>query len=282
MTQGPSLRDFDRPADRIRLHRQARFAPVIVVEGRTDKRLHERVLPFEVDIFVAGTRQEVLEAAAQLSAHRLRAAVGVVDRDFDDAVGLAIASGLPVVAYDGADVEAMLFMSSALAHLLAELASSQKLAAAGGHEGIRDRVVSTLRPVSTLRRFNALHGWGLAFDAVDLAGKMKVQNPRLEPRSLIDALLRASDYATVGRVELEAGVASDDDLTCPESELPLFRGRDALAVLGVLLRREVGGCKHQQCQSEHLASVLRLAVDPGDLLGVPWYARLTSALGLSA
>lgn len=280
---GSSLREFDRLADRIRLHRQARANAVAVVEGPTDERVAREVLPAVVDYFVAGSRAGVLEAVADACrVHGLAQVVGLVDRDFDDVVISAIAEGLPIVAYDGADLEAMIFHSPALDRLLGEMASPDKLEAFGGVAAVRSKVMDLIGHVSILRTLNATERWYLCFDKVDLGDRIKVQSLAFQLAGYIDALVRASDDVPVNRATIAGAIPDVPTPTCPDSAQVLFRGRDAVSVLGVLLRRAIGGCQKPQVESEYLAGVLRLSVRRPDLEPTPWFERASSMLELGA
>lgn len=120
-----SLRAYDRVADRIRLHRQVDKRSVILVEGPADRRLVKRLVADRAAVvFMGNTRDDVLAAARDSVKLGLDRVVCVVDRDFDDAVADAKAEGLPVVGYDGADLEDMLAHSPSLDRLLGELAKT--------------------------------------------------------------------------------------------------------------------------------------------------------------
>src|SRR6266487_3311642 len=130
---GASLREYDRLADRIRLHRQVDPRPIIVVEGPSDDRFCKRVISPDIAmIFIAGTRSAVIATAATVASYKLDQIACVVDRDFDDVVADAERAGLPIAAYDSADLEAMLIESPAFQDMLLELGSAEKLHTFGG------------------------------------------------------------------------------------------------------------------------------------------------------
>lgn len=278
-----SLRQFDRVGDRIKLHRQARKAPIAVVEGPSDERFARAVLSGDVDFFVAGSRSGVIDVVAVAALeHGVELIAGLVDRDFDDVVAEKIGAGVPLVAYDGTDLEAMLFQSPALERLLEEIASEVKLASLGGAAAVRDMVVELIAPVTKLRHQNARRRWFLRFDGVDLADRYKIQKPELRVDVYVEALIRASADVRVDRTEILTAVERAPDVFCPDSGQAYFRGRDAICVLGVLLRRLIGGCQKPQVEPEYLAGVLRLTVTASDLANSPWHERTRDLLGLSA
>ena len=78
-----SLRDYDRPADRIRQHRQASDAPILIVEGAADRLVLRPHLP-GVEIFPADGRTNAVSASIQLLAWSLPCFACVTDRDFTE------------------------------------------------------------------------------------------------------------------------------------------------------------------------------------------------------
>jgi hypothetical protein len=251
-----------------------------VVEGTSDEHFSQRILPEGIDIFIAGTRDTVLVTAHEVRAHGLTQVACLVDRDFDDVVGKAIAAGLPVVAYDGADLECMLFMSPALHTLLREFASDVKLKSFGGPEAVRRTILELVLPVARLRRANATHRWGVNFDGVDFGDRIKVSNLRLDLGPLADALLAASLGPSTTRKDLIEAARTSDAPECPQSGCPMVRGKDALAALGVALRRKLGNLQKPEAHHDRLAKVLRVAADRPDLQQTIWYQRVVEALAI--
>jgi hypothetical protein len=279
MTQ--SLRDFDNLADRIRLHRQVRKTPLLIVEGVTDKRLLERLLNLPgTDIFIASTRQVALDVAKRLTEYGVGLVAAVVDRDFDDTVAQAEANGLPVVAYDGADLESMLLTTSALDTLLSELARPERLQTFGGVEVLRAHLQDEALAVAGLRRANALHRWGLAFDEIDLASKVDRDTLRFRLPNLCDALRRTVQNGVPERQALIDSAGLDPG-TCPRSGHPLRRGRDCLALLAAALRRRIGSLNHHQAEVDHLERLLRMATTHDDIEETAWLSALRAAISTS-
>ncbi|MGQ2910679.1 hypothetical protein [Aeromicrobium sp.] len=279
-----SLREYDSLPDRLRLHRQVETRAILIVEGPTDSRFLRSVLPIAADYFVAGGRRDVIEACGEaVNAHKIGRIAGIVDRDFDDFVQSSTESGLPIVSYENADLEAAIFNSSALEDLLTEFAVESKLEALGGVEGVRERVREILRPVSILRRANALQAWGLAFDNVSLEGRLKISSPELNVRDYVAALLRNSPRHSASDGAPLKAVENDDTPMCPDSASLLFRGRDAAAVLAVLLRRVVGSLSHQQSSADSIERMMRVSASgrPVDE-DAPWVKRLRGVLGEAA
>jgi hypothetical protein len=276
-----SLREFDRVADRIRLHRQVDSRSVVVVEGPSDRRLVTGVIPEDaVVVFEGGTRDAVLAAARELVALQMDRLACVVDRDFDDAVAQAHAEGLPVVAYDGADLEEMLVHSPAMHRMLGELGSEEKLADFVGVEAVIQRAREVGLPVARLRRGSANEGWALVFDAVDVYARVDKDSLELNVTGLCMALRATVEEETVSQADLEMTAADGEVVDCPRTGRPLVRGRDLLTVVSVALRRVVGTRTKARSAPDLLEEVLRSSIDLDWLRGTDWYAELIAVAAI--
>ncbi len=270
----------DRVADRIKLHRQVDSRPAVVVEGKSDQRFVARVLSADQLVtFIAGTRAAVLQAAADVASLRLTSVACVVDRDFDDLVAVAESDGLPIVPYDNADLESMLWSTAAMDALIEELGSGDKLSAAGGAAALRSAVGEVLRPVSRLRRANAVNGWGLNFDdGLRLQRRVNLTTLRVRRQSLCDGLWR--DDLGIDKAFLYAVAEEGADPLCPATGERLIRGKDALEVTGVALRRLFGNLKRAEASGTHLAECLRLCSSEIAVERTRWREGLRNRLGL--
>ena len=273
-----SLKEFDRIADRIKLARQQDPRSAVIVEGPTDRLFLARILPeVALEVYVAGSRRDVLEAADDVVHLHIERVACVVDRDFDDEVSLAESRGLPVATYDNADLEAMLWFSTALDDLVQEVGSNEKLQAFGGVRALRRQTFEVLRPLSRLRRANSIYGWGLDFRNLDLQGKLNLRTLALPEQPLCDALWH-TELGLEKRLLYEATQASSNDLVCPQSGEVLVRGRDALAVVGVALRRIIGSLRSQQAATDRIEETLRLAANERHVASTYWLASLKGLL----
>lgn len=269
---GGSLYAYDRVADRIRLHRQADSSPVIIGEGDADRRFINRVVPEGYVFFIAGTRDRVLEAGRQVVRLGMDRVACVVDRDFDGSVAVAESENLPVAAYDNADLEAMLWWSPVLDDVIEEIGSRQKINAFGGTAAVKQAAIEAVRPLQRLRRASAIHGWGLPFDSLDLRRKISMKTLDMRSESLCDALWNAE--LGVRKARLYEAAASYPEAICPVTGQQLVRGRDALASLGVLMRRAVGNLQFQEAHSDRLSEAVRLRATESTLASTKWLHRL--------
>lgn len=287
MTASPSLRELDRLADRIRLHRQRDQRAVVIVEGPSDSRILQRAFQDrEIVYFPASTRSLALEAAEKLESWKQGNFACVVDRDFDDDVENAERQLHSIHAYENADMEAMLAVSKAGVDLLLEIGSCEKIEKLGGPESVATQLMGILAPITRLRRANAENGWGLAFDAVDLASKIDKKTMSLKVRPYCTALReKSTDSPALPPLSTlvsyaEGGLGSGREPACPRGSKPYFRGRDFLLVLGVALCGYCGTKRAQSVTQENLEAALRLAGAP-ELRASQWGQDLLHLINAS-
>ncbi|WP_432004664.1 hypothetical protein [Streptomyces parvus] len=205
----------------------------------------------------------------------------MVDRDFDHGVDEGEWNESSIHAYENADMEAMLAVSKAGVDLLLELGSREKLEQLGGARNVIARLLENLAPITLLRRASVENGWGLAFDQVDLAGKIDRKTMTLKVRPYCAALADKTDSAPEVSVLVDYALGArilDREPICPRGSAPYFRGRDFLAVLGVALCGFCGSKRSQSVMAENLEAALRLA-GAYELRISSWGAELLELLG---
>lgn len=271
------LRAYDRPADRIRLHRQVDRRPLLVLEGPSDERFCGRVLAdYSFGSFPVGSRSAVVVCVTELVGAGLPAVLGLVDRDFIEGPDEA---GLSALAYyDGADLEGMLIATGAFDELVSEFGSAEKIARFGGVSAVREAIVDRVVPIARLRTENAQRRLGLRFDSVELADKTTLTDVFVKA-TYCDALHDRSDKPSGVTVSALRALFERDEPArrCP-SGLPMVRGKDALAVLGQLLRRQLGSLSRDAATPEHLASALRLSASSSVMGSTSWFEHMTAWL----
>ncbi|UUU23565.1 DUF4435 domain-containing protein [Streptomyces sp. DSM 40750] len=279
-----SIREYDRLADRIRLHRQIDKNPVIIVEGPSDVLMLNRAFPHEWTYFPAGTRPVALQAVRELHGWNTQKFIGVVDRDFDDDVQECEKQGLPLLPYENADIEAMLANGKAYLALLNELGSSEKISKGGGTRAILQIAQKTVEPIALLRRANFENQWGLAFDEVDVASKIdpKTLKLKLQPYCAALSATVSNDPSQSILLDYATGKKTPSYIpSCPRGSEPYYRGRDLLAVTGVALRALAGSCARNITDAEHLAKVLRLTAT-AFIYHSKWGSELVERLGANS
>lgn len=268
MTSGSSLREYDRPADRIRLHRGAVKRPVLIVEGPDDELVLRPHLD-GVDIFPVDGKGNAEQCAQQLASWGFESFACVTDRDFDDTV---VPSEIQHahLHYDGRDLESMLIALGVLAKVLTHQGSRAKLESLGGADEVVDRLSDEVGPIGALRQENSRNGWGLAFDAVDLADKIDPRTLRLKANSYGAALVTAST-TSITNADVQKVLTEG---TCSEP-----RGKDVVAAVGAALRRAAGTLDRAACREGVLTAQLHSSCDLA-LERSAWLERLRKILGL--
>ena len=259
--KGGSLRDYDRLADRIRLHRQTDKRPIIIVEGPSDERILKRAFGEGISYFSAGTRDLALEESRKLHHWKQKFFMCVVDRDFDDTVAEFEGQQVPIHAYENSDLEAMLAVSGVAASLIAEFGSTKKIESQGGVDHIIDKIYRMVEPVTRLRRANVENGWGLTFDAIDLRSKVDKKNLEFKVQGYCAALNATSDKAPGQKILLQYATGQlplQKAPSCPRGVTPYFRGRDFLAFISISLCGYCGTRRPQSVEPEILEASLRL------------------------
>ena len=182
-----------------------------------------------------------------------------------------------LVFFDQADLESMIVSSPALDRFLDEWAASSKLHKYGGSQTVRTRLIEALRPLAAVRAENSRRQLGISFDELDVSDVTE-KDGTLRVVSLAARLASAS---TVDRSVIEAAMKAAVP-QCPHTGLPLTRGRDAMALIGVLLRTQIGTLNKHQTQAGFVERSMRLALAPADFSGTPFAARLDAALAAVA
>ena len=244
-----SLRDFDRPDDRIRQHRQVDDGPIIIVEGPTDQQLLQEHLP-DVKFFPVDGKVNVLRCLRQLNAWGIQKVIGITDRDFDGPNQIEPEIADMHMHYQGRDLEAMLIELGVLATTLEYIGSRHKLSAVGGAQQFIDRLRTVVTPIMRLRLHNMQKGWGLPFDEIDLAGKLERRTVELKLESYCAAL--SSHYSCDASIEEIRTATADDSID--DGHGP--RGKDIVIAAGVGLRHLVGSLQQAATGENVLAAML--------------------------
>jgi hypothetical protein len=266
----PSLRGYDRPADRMLQHRQVSSKPILIVEGPDDLLTLRDHLP-GVEIFPVDGKANVVEAARALIKSNLDGFLCVTDNDFDHKGDLIDIDQFHY-PYDQRDLESMLIRLGVLAQVIEHLGSKEKLAKLGGAEKLVAIIEAEVAPVSNLRKANVNQAWGLAFDQVDLASKVDKETLKLRVSSYCAALVQASS-TQLKSIELSRIAAQrfQDELG--------HRGKDVVAVAGTALRKKAGNQQQAVCVEQVLTAHLRSSCGFA-LSKSSWLAGLLRRLGL--
>jgi hypothetical protein len=225
------------------------MGPFLIVEGPDDYLVLRDHLP-GTSFFPADGKANAIRVAKDIVSWDLsRNMTLVVDHDFDGLESIAEIAH-EAHPYLGRDLEWMLITLGVLSTVLESQGSFAKLAAAGGPSQVISIIVDACQPVTRLRALNALHGWGLAFDEVDLAKKIDKTSLVLDLAGYCNALLSKSECDLAVDVLISAASApSEDGLG--------HRGKDVATWAGASLRKIVGTLPLAATTSEGIAGQLR-------------------------
>ena len=266
-------------AGRIRLHRQVDPRPVALFEGEPDRLVFERTVSRQgATCFVLGPRYLVLEVASTLHEWGLDRAVCIVDRDFDDVVAQFEVRGVPIAAYDGGDLEHMLWESSALDDLLEQAGNRRKVQSEGGVNRVREMIAPCVATLAAIRVANAEGEWGLNFRNLNLARLIDQATLTIKRQALCDAVHHAG--AHVKKRDVYEAADAGRLKPCPQTGEPRIRGKDAVGVLSAALRRRIGSATAQQSAPDRLAEMLRLAATSDAVAKTVWRQTIRDLIGL--
>lgn len=265
-----SLRPYDSPVDRIRLHVQGSREAILLVEGETDELVLSELLPKRA-IFPLGTRSTVVESSCQLHELGLCGFVAVLDSDFEVIPGASGLCDFHLKAYDGRDLEGMVIELGGLERLIQFKGSSAKVSRYGNAEQVVRDLIDRTQPISALRQLNSDRNWGLRFDAVPLYEKIDLRTLELPLDLYCLALVRNSEAA----VDLKA-IERALNQASPAALEP--RGKDVVAFAAVALRQRIGSHQKAACQPDAIEKDL-LGYSHHLLRKSSWLAALTVHLG---
>lgn len=243
-----SLREYDRPADRIRQHMQASENPVLILEGYADLLVLKPLLD-DVDVFHVDGKKNVISVARSLTGWSIEDFVCVSDPDFDDPDEVRDLDHVHH-PYHANDLEALLIKLDVLATLLEHIGSASKLAALHGAPRLVEILINATSPVTALRENNSNLKWGIPFDDVPLAEKIDKSNLALRTDSYMRALINRMESPPPFEslcFAVQSGPSSKS----------VYRGKDVMAFAGVALRKLAGNLQQAATDPDHLSAQLR-------------------------
>ncbi len=213
------LQEFDNIADRIRLHSQASRAPVLIVEGVSDKRVNSQWLP-EADIFPALSRDQAVSTLREILPSLKIAIACILDEDFQRPV-LSELEHARVAYYSGRDLESAFIRSGALARVLLHFLPQHEDETKARE--IVDQATECCRPISELRLASYRHSLGLNFDRIGFGEFFSSGDHSFDTEGYIQRLCQIRENEDITPEVVTNLVTDVDDELGP-------RGRDILKV----------------------------------------------------
>lgn len=271
--QPKSLREYDSLPDRIRHARQSDSRSILVVEGPSDERLIARISKGSWCVYIAGSRNSVVNCIDEVFSARIPRVAGLVDRDFDDVLEECQKRNAPIYSFIEADLEAALVTQPIFDLMVHEFGTREKLAKNGGTSSLRNAAVSVAAIVGHVRHANAKNSWGIDFEKLDFSKKVDARNLTFAVDRFfnsVSALVPDAD----SRAAVRRLAADLDCITVTEDVK--FRGRDALEVVRIGLQRLYGNSSISK--AEDLARCLRLSAGE-EFLEVEPFPEIQQVLG---
>ena len=128
--------------------------PWLILEGASDKKFFLSRLPGTIRFFVAQGWERVVAVVNQVEDEKIRAILGIIDRDYREELGIELHSD-NIVMTDYRDIEVMMFFSSAFRKIVVEKASQDKLPKFPdgeiNYEEVRESIVDIAVPIGKFR-----------------------------------------------------------------------------------------------------------------------------------
>lgn len=218
--------------------RRASLGPtdgVLIVEGRDDFRLINRVCRSSAHVLPAGEKEKVLDAAARLRPNEDREFVLLVDCDYDVPAGEL--QGKPhLIITKCPDAECDMVALGIFEQVVLQTVP----AAAGSHSRLKeiteivlDRSVALAGAVGQLRQLSRVENLGLDFDGLRFARTREKKTAIVNRERLTEMVLRRSgSQMSVEGVHERAGGIAAGLMTC--------NGHDLVESLRAVLKEDFG------------------------------------------
>ena len=257
-------------AAQIRMERQKHKGSFLLVEGSTDaKRIDKFVDKVRCSVVNCYGKSNVIETIDLMQDVGLEDSIGLVDADFDRLRSKALAvEGVIVSTFHDFDLDNAL--TGVIDRYLMEVADEAKLAAKGGPRPCVERLMHSIKPLSTLRYANELRK--LRYNLKRLNLEDFFDGDTLDIDRLIDVVsvgaFGSEEHKKVLRGHMDELMALDLDV------LQLTNGHDFLAALGIALREQIGSRKVPQTWRSEIEMHLRFGLTADDFISTVAYVEI--------
>lgn len=241
-------------AQEIRLERKIHKGSFLLLEGETDyKRMFKFLDEQNCSVAICFGRPNVEEAVCLLEEEGFPGVLGLADADFDRCGG-----GPPVIdniifsQFHDFDVDWM--TDTVIRHYLNEVGDHSKCEAAGGACAILDIAMARLEPLSILRHLNHRKITRISLADFDLAGVY--DGTRIDVERLVQGVSRGRNLDDPVRAALEYRINAEIGLDRDWKQFT--NGHDILAMLGIMLRSEIGSRRDANTYHREVATHIRL------------------------
>jgi len=259
--------------------------PWLVVEGDSDERLlRTRDFPLPLKIVIGYGWEGVRDILVEYGKEKEKTSsklFGLVDRDYRDHLNCQLSlDGL--VLTDFRDVENMLFNSSALARVISEYASINKIPKNQLNEldieSIRNCIYATAIELGKLRIYCEVNNLNISFKTINHIKFICERKLSIN----IDTLLSHLGGKNPGKKQLaqedwnnaQALSWTNDQLNLPQF---IANGHDVMALLCVAFRR-MWGSKRAEVSPEKIEGIFRIGYPDDDLKTTQMWCNLEKCL----
>ncbi|MBE3040455.1 MAG: DUF4435 domain-containing protein [Chloroflexi bacterium] len=249
-------------ASTVRLLRDAHSGPIILFEGSTDSRVYSRFLDqSSCRSVVAHTRSTVVEVITKLDIEGFSGVLGLLDADFSR-LESQLHNSANLLLTDTHDLESMAFRSHALAHVLSELGSRDKIqrVEAALQKNVRTLLLETALPIGYLRWASLRFALNLRFEGLVYSRFVTTRKGlHTDPDSLLRTVRDLScrhDFSVSPLHEICARLRSAD-----HDPWQVVCGHDLASILSCALRSLLGTRNASEAAPHLVEMALRLSYD---------------------
>ena len=180
--------------------------------------------------------------------------LGLIDADFDRITGKVVEhEGICISEYHDYDMDMVL--STALDKYLAEVAEKKIVELAAGVDRIRETIMNSIMPLSTLRYLNEINQLG--YDLKKIAHQDFYDGKICDIDKMVDSVSFGKFQAAATREASKSQIVKTVGKDLPLNQVT--SGHDFCAALGIALRSEIGNRRDQQTWRSEIELHLRLA-----------------------
>ena len=262
--------------------------PWLILEGASDKKFFLSRLPGTIRFFVAQGWERVVALVNKVEDEKIRAILGVIDRDYREELGIELHSD-NIVMTDYRDIEVMMFFSGAFRKIVVEKASQDKLLKFPNgeinYEKVRKSIVDIAVPIGRFRFY---------CQKEDINAKFSDSNSDIDFSKILDyqkAFNFKSKYSYVehlkNKYQKENQHLKKNDwaqaqvLLLPsrlQDEKFIVSGHDLMEIFGMSLRRKWGNKNKNEVTREKLEELLRVSYPDEEFKETFFYKKVADWL----
>lgn len=253
----------DEVANEVIMTRQVCESLIILVEGYNDEKTYTKFLAAsDSETISSWGKENVLAAISILENEELLGILGIVDADFWHIDGHSPIS-VNVIVTDYHDLEMMMIGSNSFSYFLNEVASKHKIIQILNVykvDDLRDILFQKALPLACLRRYSLKNGLDLNFNELKFNKFINRENFELDLEKMIEIVLSCSKNPALSLENMIYQIRKMIN-SITDDPYQMCCGHDVIAILGVGLRKCIGGRLKETASLEILESELRMCYD---------------------